>query len=150
AKSACIKGACGLGPCVMPFGDCNLNAADGCEIDLTSSPGNCSACGKVCAAVANGTPGCAASVCGIGMCNGGFKDCKNGAADGCETDLTSGPGNCWACGMVCPAVANATPGCAASVCGIGMCNGGFKDCKNGAADGCETNVTNTVANCGAC
>jgi hypothetical protein len=35
--------------CNAGFGNCNGSAVDGCEVDLTSNPANCGACGTVCA-----------------------------------------------------------------------------------------------------
>jgi hypothetical protein len=34
--------------CRPGFADCNVDAADGCETDLTSDPSNCSVCGRMC------------------------------------------------------------------------------------------------------
>ena len=34
--------------CNTGFGNCNNDPADGCEVDTTSSPGACGACGQEC------------------------------------------------------------------------------------------------------
>lgn len=50
----------------------------------------------------------------------------------------------------CPGTNQSSVTCASGVCG-GACSAGFADCNgNKNADGCETNTTNNVSNCGAC
>jgi len=49
AAGICTGGACGSPHCASGFADCDGNAANGCEQDLTGSVGNCGACGNVCA-----------------------------------------------------------------------------------------------------
>jgi len=65
--------------------------------------------------------------------------------DGC-TSTTAG--NC--CGVACPAVANAMPGCIVGACGIGSCLPGFGDCDGNPANGCEVELATDAAHCGAC
>lgn len=47
AAPSCFVGKCDIA-CASGFGDCNNDASDGCEQDLTSDPNNCGACGMVC------------------------------------------------------------------------------------------------------
>ncbi|HWV37369.1 MAG TPA: MXAN_6577-like cysteine-rich protein [Vulgatibacter sp.] len=49
----CTGGACELA-CEALWGDCNADPTDGCELNLTSDPGNCGACGNTCGAVCGG------------------------------------------------------------------------------------------------
>jgi len=58
------------------------------------------------------------------------------------------PNNCGACGNVCSS-ANGTAGCTSGNCGI-TCNTGYGNCDGNIANGCETNVLTSVANCGSC
>ncbi len=58
ATMACDKGQCVVSACNANFGDCNLMAADGCEVNLPSSPYHCAACGNAC----NGG-GCRSGAC---------------------------------------------------------------------------------------
>jgi hypothetical protein len=51
--------------CDAGFGDCDGNAANGCEVDLTQRPGHCGACGNACS-LPNATPVCAAGACAVG------------------------------------------------------------------------------------
>jgi len=37
-----------MGDCIAPWGNCNLNVADGCEINLDTSNQNCGTCGYDC------------------------------------------------------------------------------------------------------
>jgi hypothetical protein len=50
ATATCTGGTCAIQICVAGRGDCNGNAADGCEHDLGADSNNCGACGHVCSA----------------------------------------------------------------------------------------------------
>jgi len=39
---------CRLGVCDPGYQNCNLTAADGCEVNLNTDPSNCGSCGRVC------------------------------------------------------------------------------------------------------
>ena len=60
--AACVSGACGYSQCDTGFGDCDGNAANGCETPLDTNA-NCGACGNAC------TLGfaCAAGRCSAGL-----------------------------------------------------------------------------------
>lgn len=47
ATAVCVSGACSIS-CLRGFGDCDANAATGCEVDLTDNPSNCGTCGRRC------------------------------------------------------------------------------------------------------
>ncbi len=51
-RAACAMGECRL-TCNAGFADCDRAAANGCEVNLNSSAGNCGACGNACAAGPN-------------------------------------------------------------------------------------------------
>jgi hypothetical protein len=51
ATAVCAAGACAIGQCQLGFGDCDTQAATGCEVDL-STAANCGACGNACAPAA--------------------------------------------------------------------------------------------------
>ncbi len=108
--TSCGSGVCAV-TCNPGFFDCDGAFANGCEVDGSKDAVNCGACGKVCGAVANGTPGCTASACGVATCNAGFLNCDNNAANGCEANSNSDPKNCGACGNA----------CASGVCTNGAC-----------------------------
>ena len=153
---ACVGGSCGAGTCDVGFSDCNSDKlADGCEIQTSGAdPNNCGACAAVCSA-----NNVVATSCLVGVCNSrcidGYADCNsNKLTDGCETNV-SGPAatdvlNCGGCGTVC-STNNITRACAAGSCSAGVCSANFADCNsNKQTDGCEINLTNSVANCGSC
>src|SRR5204862_4477097 len=104
-------------------------------------------CGSACSSV-NGTASCVSGSCRI-ACNGGFADCDNDLATGCESALATDAANCGACGTPCM-VAHATPACAGGGCRVGQCDVGWGDCNADPTDGCETDLGVTLAACGAC
>jgi hypothetical protein len=60
--AACIAGACSA-LCQVGYADCNGNAADGCEVQLSSDAANCGHCGNACP---NGVA-CTGGLCGMPM-----------------------------------------------------------------------------------
>ncbi len=61
AGAFCSNSACTLGACNGNFLNCNKNAADGCEVDISTDVNNCGGCGKVCV-----------GTCAAGVCNAKF------------------------------------------------------------------------------
>ena len=47
--AACVSGACRVDTCTAPFGDCDGNVSNGCEVDTSTSAAHCGACGNACA-----------------------------------------------------------------------------------------------------
>jgi|GEM_PF-2504463 len=70
--------------------------------------------------------------------------CCGGKCVDVQTSLT----HCGTCSNFCSTVHGAAT-CAAGVCGI-TCSSGFGNCNQLVKDGCETNLTESVSNCGAC
>jgi hypothetical protein len=143
----CVAGSCGIA-CAPGRADCDHLSSNGCEVDTTTSTANCGACGHTCPNPANATGLCSSSVCGI-TCTPGFGNCDGNDANGCETNLNTDAAHCGACATACPTEANSTPGCTMGACDI-RCNAGFGNCDGNPANGCETNLTNTLASCGSC
>ena len=50
ASAQCKASACSLGTCNAGFANCDMNDANGCEINTNTDKNNCGQCGKVCAA----------------------------------------------------------------------------------------------------
>ncbi len=50
ATSVCAAGACAIGACAAGFGNCDGNAANGCEASLQGDSAHCGLCGRACAA----------------------------------------------------------------------------------------------------
>ncbi|MBI5537560.1 MAG: hypothetical protein HY898_32860 [Deltaproteobacteria bacterium] len=142
---ACASGSCSI-TCNAGFGNCNNNAADGCEINTTNNPSHCNGCGQACSNN-NGTPSCSGGTCSI-ACNPGWGNCDNNAGNGCEVNTTNDVSHCGSCPKVCSSL-NGTPSCVGSACTI-ACAAGWGNCDNNADTGCEVNITNNVNNCGAC
>ncbi len=129
------------------LGDCDGNAANGCEADLTSSLLHCGACGNACS-LPNATAVCGDGRCRVGRCNAGFADCDANPSNGCEVALATAVDHCGACGNACPR-SQGTASCAAGACRI-ACDAGYGDCDGMAANGCETSTATATAHCGAC
>jgi hypothetical protein len=139
----CVNGVCGI-LCNPGWGNCDGNADNGCETDLSSHVSHCGGCDQPCSA-ANGTPNCVAGKCTTGGCNTGFADCDGNTANGCETDTLNDPAHCGSCGGVCPAVASGSPACVGGACSV-ACAPGFASC--GTTTTCFDTV-NDPAHCGA-
>jgi hypothetical protein len=132
--------------CTKPWADCDGLEANGCEVDLSSDTAHCGSCSKVCNGN-HGTAGCSAGKCII-ICDAGWGDCDSNADNGCETPLNQ-MGNCGGCGVVCAPQHASGATCASGSCTYGSCDGGWGDCNNNKADGCETSLA-TLTNCGSC
>ncbi|NOY92171.1 MAG: hypothetical protein GXP55_13315, partial [Deltaproteobacteria bacterium] len=141
AASACVSGSCAL-RCDAGFADCDGDAANGCEADLSSAV-SCGSCAVGCIApTAACVPAGLSFACGS-ACPGGLTDCGGSCAD-----LDLDPGHCGACGTVCAAPAHAAAVCAVGACGF-VCDPGFADCNGLPVDGCEADLS-TLSNCGGC
>ncbi|MFI5297784.1 MAG: hypothetical protein ACHREM_06755, partial [Polyangiales bacterium] len=148
AGATCSGGVCHMGACSTGFADCDLNPADGCEINTNTDMSNCGGCKAVCG-YANASATCAGGSCNFGACNTGYVDCNHSLSDGCEINTTSDAKNCGACNNAC-SYANAAPVCSGSTCSMGTCNTNFEDCNGLSSDGCESYAPTDVNNCGSC
>jgi hypothetical protein len=74
----------------------------GCIVTGVGAP--CDPSSSVCCPVQNGSVFCGGNptTCRLGVCDPGFGNCNNEAADGCERDLRSDSSNCGFCGHSCP------------------------------------------------
>ncbi|MBL8603157.1 MAG: hypothetical protein JNK72_14635 [Myxococcales bacterium] len=138
--AATCSGTCRMGACNAGFADCNTNPADGCETNVGADSANCGACGRACGA----GQVCSAGSC-VANCGSGLSNCS-----GACVNTSFDPNHCNGCGVSCPAApANGLRFCATGVCGT-ACRAGFGDCDGNGGNGCETNVTGSLAHCGAC
>ncbi len=67
ATGTCAAGACGVAACAAGYADCDMTAANGCEVNTGTSVAHCGGCGVVCAP-AHATGACAAGACGVAAC----------------------------------------------------------------------------------
>ncbi len=147
-RPACSMGACGVAACTAPYENCDMSAANGCEVNTQTDPMNCGMCGNRCPSGSNSTAACTMGRCSL-ACAEGFADCDMNPANGCETDTRADNGNCGACGHTC-SLRNASSSCSMGACAIGACNAGFGNCDSDPSTGCETATNTSPLNCGAC
>lgn len=150
--SDCVAGECTSGKCTLSCaagtGNCDGNAANGCETNLRTDSGHCGDCETECA-LGNAAATCQAGACRVSSCSAPFDDCNGDPEDGCEVNTKTDVANCGACAAKpCPTL-NGKAYCAESACGI-TCNDNFADCDGESGNGCEKDVSRDVNNCGAC
>ncbi|GMV17043.1 MAG: hypothetical protein AMXMBFR56_52670 [Polyangiaceae bacterium] len=156
ADSHCSAGQkCTANKCVETCGDggaCSngLTCCGGVCADPQTDVAHCGACGNACSVPANAASAtCAAGQCGF-LCDSTHLDCDKTASNGCEVQPADDIANCGACGNACSVPANAASAtCAAGQCGF-SCDSIHLDCDQTASNGCETNPSVNVANCGTC
>lgn len=158
ATSGCVEGACRIFSCDNGFGNCNANAADGCEADLAKDSNNCGVCGAACINTQNATlVTCDTGKCTILSCAGNpptgsapqWADCDGLYNNGCEIDLRSSLANCGVCNSRCVDKPHAKASCKLSICQQ-TCDPGWSDCDNNAKNGCEVNTASDREHCGSC
>ena len=134
-SARCQEGSCRELVCEAGSGDCNDEAADGCERSLRTAS-DCGACDAPCAP-AHAQADCSTGKCRASKCDSGYGDCDGDAKNGCETLLSSSQ-HCGACGKSCAGGArctNGTCGCIAD-----------EDCGSGQAC-CEGKCVSTAGTC---
>ena len=166
---ALLAAACGLdtaGEGVTPSGDGGVEDAAG---GFDGIGGECFVGAKVCddkcipnadpatgcggtscepCNIPNATAKCSGDLCDLDECDPGFADCSSGVTDGCETNLSSNPLNCGACGNDCTTQGPTWIVCKAGECKQSNCPVGEADCD--LDEVCETNIQTDVNNCGLC
>ena len=152
-QAYCADFTCGIS-CDENFADCDAEAGNGCEKDVSRDINNCGGCGKKCTPSAGKTAWCRDGQCGETTCAAGRGDCNGDPDDdpahgGCEIDLKADVDNCGECGTFCK-ITGGTAQCSAGECAIQACDPGLADCEDGYADGCETKTDTDAANCGKC
>jgi hypothetical protein len=147
ATGACAAGDCAVTACAAGYGDCDGAAANGCET-ATATLTHCGACGVACTAGPHATPSCATGACAL-ACDAGWADANGDRTDGCERDVTTDT-DCGAPGNACVSSAGQTSTCVSGACSTMACETGRANCNTAAGDGCEVNLTDDTAHCGAC
>ncbi len=106
---------CGIGPqvegvcdpsechesCAPDYGDCNVDAVDGCETHLASDADHCDGCGLRCLSPPHAAAACLAGACALGACDADFGDCDGDPDNGCEISLHTSANHCNACDSPC-------------------------------------------------
>lgn len=133
AGSVCQAGQCVMGPCQAPFGDCDHDPRNGCEINLDHSDRHCGACDHACN-LPGASSSCREGECAVDWCDPGLADCNQNPQDGCETDLQTNSSHCGSCENACPA---------ASRCESGACRA-IEEPNGDGGDGCS--CTNAAGN----
>jgi hypothetical protein len=145
ANAQCLNGTCRIDTCKDGYLDCNDKYIDGCEVDKLSNKDNCGACGTACTYPQI----CKNGKCDNPSCDSGYADCDNDMqSNACETNTDRDILNCGACTIKCSTI-NGVPTCSGGQCSM-TCNSGFGDCDKRPETGCETNLSNTTSDCGAC
>jgi hypothetical protein len=139
SRGTCSGSICRSATCNAGFSDCDINAANGCETDTSTSVANCGACGRVCGAGA---------VCSNGSCLPGAPTCTDGIRNGNETDVDCGGGLCAACTTARRCSGNAD--CSSNACDAITLLCVSNQCADHRKDGAETDVDCGGPLCGAC
>ncbi|MEZ4408464.1 MAG: hypothetical protein R3A52_18615 [Polyangiales bacterium] len=120
-------GACGVASCATGYGNCDGDAANGCETALAGNVAHCGACGNACPAG--------------GICNAGAARARSGERCAAAPASTSGDArSCGACGNACAS----RRVCSGGRCGA-ACSSGATNCS-----GQCVLLGDDRANCGAC
>ncbi len=142
ARTSCTGGTCGCDDAAL-HGDCNGDigapGGNGCESDLQIDSVHCGTCAVSCLDDHVATGSCSGGACVVGSCAPLWGNCDNGAANGCEIDLST-TSNCGGCGTSCaPMHASAVCNVAGSTasCGYGMCQASYASCDSNPVNGCE-------------
>jgi hypothetical protein len=139
AGESCATGTCSLGTCSPGFGNCDGNAANGCETATNTSNQHCGGCNQACAA---------GKVCSNGSCLDacapGTGNCDGNSANGCEVNTTNSGSHCGGCNIVC----SDTQYCNGGACAA--CPAGQRDCDNAGTNACEVTSSSDPSNCGGC
>jgi hypothetical protein len=134
--------------CAPGLGACDSDPTNGCETNTNDSNEHCGFCNNPCDPF-QGTGQCVGGVCQLTACDTYAANCDMDGTNGCETNLLNDVDHCGSCTNPCTK-ANTSAYCMAGNCNIMGCLNNYGDCNLSAADGCETNLANTMAHCGGC
>lgn len=148
AAADCEQSTCEMGACDTNYADCDNTAGNGCEIDTQTSLDHCGACDAKCGDE-NATATCQSGQCQL-VCDTGYDNCDNDPKNGCEANLSGDVNNCGGCGTVCAVPTVGAAACVNGVCGIVGCPPPLADCDGLAANGCETDTSQSTGHCGTC
>lgn len=78
--------------CYAGFGDCDGNAANGCETGTVQSMQHCGGCNLACQPANASNGRCAGGTCTYEACTIGYRDCDNTSRNGCEARVSDAGG----------------------------------------------------------
>ncbi len=143
AVARCTDGDCAIADCEHLYGNCDDDAANGCETPLDTES-DCGGCGSECGELANAlSVRCDQGVCIPTQCRDGFDDCDADGSNGCEAALDTLE-HCGGCGVECAGFS-----CPGGVCSQLVCEEGSADCDGDQDNGCEVSL-DSVTDCGRC
>jgi len=125
-----------------------LDDCGGDCVDTDVSLAHCGGCAKPCDDKGNQAVRCADGDC-TRTCLPGFEDCNSDPDDGCEAELARDHENCGKCDEICDSGPFGAPACQGGQCVL-LCNRGYGACNDITFDGCETDLTASVDDCGYC
>jgi len=133
AGHVCVDGACSPA-CPDKATNCGGTCAD-----LDKDAQHCGKCGVACGL---------GESCQLGACK---PTCKWPLfpCGGICVDMAHHPAHCGGCGKSC-VLDKGTAACVGGVCQVVSCAKGFANCDGNAANGCESELLKSGANCGAC
>ncbi len=145
SAAACEAGVC-VQTCLPGRGDCDGDAANGCENNLDEVD-HCGSCANSCTRF-EAEMNCNEGRCELLACNEGRRDCDLNPDNGCESSLDDVT-NCGGCGIRC-SLFNAVESCGSGACTLSSCEEGFDNCDGRTENGCEADVKEDVFHCGGC
>lgn len=130
--------------------DCDEDAGNGCEVDLTRDSKHCGRCDVACP---NADCACQDGRV-VTVCPAGRADCDANPANGCEVNIATSMQHCGSCGRSCHTNGHdaITAVCTAGHCVL-TCQSEIDpelDCDDDPDNGCETRIWVDNENCGAC
>lgn len=134
--ATCNGTSCGI-TCNPGYHPCGGSCVSNTSVETCGT--SCTPCMGI---PSNSQRSCDGTACGF-TCNTGFHRCdgicqSNTSLDACGTSCVS-----------CPGVSNAVRTCDGTACGF-RCLAGHGDCNGRVEDGCETDTSGDVNNCGVC
>lgn len=138
----------GVPSCATGTADCDRSASNGCETTLATDADHCGACSTSCSSVGAATRACQTGICKL-TCDQQHRDCDTDVSTGCEAVIATDVANCGGCGKVCKTDGTTAVACVDGVCKP-TCDANHADCDQNGANGCELEIDDDVANCGAC
>jgi hypothetical protein len=136
--------------CEAQRADCDGDASNGCETDLTKNRDHCGVCGARCQ-----TPDCSCDNGKLTLhCDSAHADCDAMLSNGCETEIMTSMQHCGACQRACHTNGHDVT---SAMCVSGRCEitcepriSPEADCDGNADNGCETYLLFDAQHCGQC